>query len=319
MTPLQRFTVRCVRARGAGLVLLILLVLLGCAPSVVFYGDQALRAIVADPGEFQKSLERVAEDEGHSLALEWGSSAELGTGWLEGQLVETSVPVVVLSPYFTLFASELADRYPDVNFIGFAGGASERANLTRVVFDRVPAMEEAGSLVKAWEKAGTDRKAATLFLTNSEMRRAELKALTDSYGSEGVEGINVSRFNAPPDRETVRRAIRDLRAEGVNAFLVFVGSSNRFALELLQSEAVVFATDFATGAVSLDDALLFSIENRLETGLAAALSVVGAGAAGGTVTAHSVIEIGGAYGDPQLTAPVLDDGAGVSRDESERP
>ena len=316
MTPLRRSAAQWTRVRGAGLVILILLVMLGCAPSVIFYGDQALRAIVADPGEFQKSLERVTENEGHRLALEWDSFAELGTGWLEDQLVQRSVPVVVLSPYFSLFASELAETYPDVSFIGFAGGISERANLTRVVFDRVPAMEEAGSLVKAWEEAGTDRRVAALFLTNSEVRRAELEALTDSYGSEGAEGINVSRFNGPPDRETVRRVVRDLRAEGVNAFLVFIGSSNRFALELLQSEAVVIATDFASGAVSLDDALLFSIENRLDTGLAAALSVVGAGVEGGTVTAHSVIEIGGAYADPQLGAPGTDEGSGDSRDES---
>ncbi|MEE8440226.1 MAG: hypothetical protein V3S41_00775 [Spirochaetia bacterium] len=316
MNRLRRFTARRRRVWITGLVIMVLSIMLGCTPSVIFYGDPILRAIVADPGEFRRFLEQAAEDEGRSLALEWDPSVELGTAWLEDRIVHASPAVAVLSPYFSLFASDLAETYADVYFIGFAGGAPEQANLTRVVFDRVPAMEDAGSLVKTWEEAGTDRKAAALFLTNSEMGRAELEALVDSYEGEGVETIRISRFDISPDRETVRRAIRDLRADGVNAFLVFIGPSNRFALELLQSEPVVFATDFASAATSLGDALLFSIENRLDIALASALDAVGAGAEGGIVTVHSRVEIGRAYADPQLSAPPSDESPAVSGDES---
>jgi len=315
VSSLRALAARQSRVRAAVLIILVLSVMFGCTPSVIFYGDQALRAVVPDSEEFAKTLERAADDEGLRLATEWDPSAELSIGWLEDQLALATAPVAVLSPYFSLFASDLADTYTELNFIGFQGGASGRANLTRVVFDRVPAMEDAGSLVRTWEDAGTDRKAAALFLTNSEMRRAELDALTDSYGGEGSEGLSVNRFNAPPDRETVRRVIRDLRAEGVNAFLVFIGPSNRSALEVLHSEAVVLATDFASGATSLGDALLFSIENHLDTGLSAALSAIRAGLEGGTVTAPSVIEIGGAYADPQLGVQAFDESEAEVPDE----
>ena len=315
MSSQRKLTTRRASGRGASLAILVLLVLFGCTPSVVFYGDQALRAIVADSAEFTGALERAADEAGHVLVIEWDPSPELGTAWLENRLQDPPAPVIVLSPYFSLFASELADTYADLDFIGYLGTSSERANLTRVVFNRVPALEEAGVLVRAWEEAGTDRQAAALFLANSDMRRAELEALIGSYGEAGAVGINVHRFASPPDRETVRRAIRDLRADGVNAFLVFIGPSNRFALELLQSEAVVFATDFASTAVTLSDGVLFSIENRMEIGLAAALNSVGAAAGGTVVTADSVVEIGGAYANPQLGAPVQDESTTDPQDE----
>ncbi|MBU8913275.1 MAG: hypothetical protein KOO61_04575, partial [Spirochaetales bacterium] len=299
MSSLRAFAARQSRVRTAVLVIFAQLVTFGCTPGVIFYGDQALRAVVPDSEEFARALQRAADDSGHKLALEWDPSTELTAAWLEDRLAQTDAPLVVLSPYFSLFASDLADTHTELNFIGFGGGASGRANLTRVVFDRVPAMRDAGSLVRTWEDAGADRKAAALFLTDSETRRAELDTLADSYRGEGSEGIRVNRFSAPPDRETVRRVIRDLRAEGVNAFLVFIGPSNRSALEVLQSEAVVFATDFASGATSLGDAVLFSVENHMDTGLTAALNATSAGG-GGTVTALSVIEIGGAYADPQF-------------------
>jgi len=312
-----KLTTRRASGRGASLAILVLLVLLGCTPpSVVFYGDQALWAIVADSAEFTGALEQAADDAGHTLVIEWDPAPELGTAWLENRLQDPPAPVIVLSPYFSLFASELADTYADLNFIGYLGASSERANLTRVVFNRVPALQEAGVLVRAWEEDGTDRQAAALFLTNSEMRRAELAALVGSYGEAGAEAINVQQFASPPDRETVRRAIRDLRADGVNAFLVFIGPSNRFALELLQSEAVVFATDFASTAATLSDGVLFSIENRMEIGLAAALNSVGAAAGGTIVTADSVVEIGGAYANPQLGTPVQDESTTDPQDES---
>lgn len=315
VTSLRQRPTPCRSNRGAAtLSILLLSVMLGCEPSIIFYGDQALRAIIADPAEFQKAMVQMADEEGHRLALEWDPSAELSTAWLEDQLAEVGASVVVLSPYFSLFASELADTHGDVSFIGFSAGASERANLTRVVFNRVPAMEEAGSLVHRWEEAGSGRKAGVLFLTDSETRRAELEALVDSY--DGAGSISVRRFNIAPDREMVRRTIRDFRAEGVNAFLLFAGTSSRFALELLQSEPVVFATDSASAATSLGDALLLSIENRLDSGVAAALRAIVGGAEGGTVTADAVVEIGGAYADPQLGRPVSDEAAADTEDES---
>ena len=304
---------RC-RARAVTLSIVVIWVTLGCTPGVAFYGDQALLATLADRAEFEDDLQQAADNVGQRLAVEWDPSEELATAWLEAQLAQPRAPVVVLSPYFSLFASDFADTHASLRFIAFAGGGSARPNLTRVVFDRLPALENAGVLVRSWEDAAVDRKAAVLYLTNSEVRQTELLTLVSSHGGEGSEVLVVRRFDTPPDRETVRREIRDLRAEGVNAFLVFVGSSNRFALELLQSEPVVFATDFAASAVSLGDALLFSIEERLGTGLEAALSALDSGAGAALVTAPSVVEFGNGYENPQLRSGVPEAGEGERQD-----
>ena len=114
-------------------------------------------------------------------------------------------------------------------------------------------------------------------------------------------------FETLPDRESVRRVIRELMAEGTNAFVVLVGGANRFALEMIQSEPVVFATDFAVSAPRLADSLLFSIEDRMDDGLSRALAELygapgdGQGDSRPVVVASRIVP-GKAYDNPQLEA-----------------
>jgi hypothetical protein len=298
------------RSRATLLALAVILFTLGCAPSVTFFGDQALLATIAERSAFEDSLHQAAEKAGQRLAIRWDPSEQLATSWLEEQLADLQTPVVVLSPYFSLFASEFADAHEDLSIVAFTGGGSDRTNLTRVAFDRISALESAGELVRSWEEAGSDRKAAVLYVAGSDARDRELDALLAAYTGAGSAELAVRRFGTPPDRETVRREIRDLLAEGTNAFLVFAGASNRFALELLRSEPVVFATDFAASATSLDESLLFSIEERLDTGLETALAAINSGDEGQLVTTSSLVAVGRGFENPQLTrAPTADEGA----------
>ena len=145
------------RAWAALAILSVIVLVAGCAPTVVFYGDSAYLAAIVNTDDFESRMERAAADAGQRLVTEWDPSDALATAWLEQSLDEPVAPIVVLSPYFSLFASDVAARYPDISVIAMGGEVSQQANLTRVTFDRVPAFERAGALVRDWVSAGDDR------------------------------------------------------------------------------------------------------------------------------------------------------------------
>ena len=101
--------------------------LAGCAADAVFLADPALAAIVGNNREFEKSLESAAEGLGRRLEVEWDPSDQLGTLWLETRLTQLDVPLVVLSPYFSLFAADIAAEHADAHFVALGAVNSVRA------------------------------------------------------------------------------------------------------------------------------------------------------------------------------------------------
>lgn len=296
------------RFRRLVLTAVIGLALAGCRPTAVFFGDPAFRATVPDPQAFAAVAEQAADEAGYRITVEWDPSEELSTGWLDERLGVTKASVAALSPYFSLFAVDLAEARPDVRFIALGEGGAARANVIRVAYDKVPAMREAGRLISEWEHSSPGRLAAGLFLTDTARRESEKAALVEGYRAAGFSSPHIQEFATLPDRDTVRYHVRELLADGVNAFLVFLGTSDQFALELLQSEPVVFAGTSVMSAPSLYDSLLCSVESPVGIAIGAALNV--ADDDDGVITVSSVVVTGGGYSSPQLSVPEPDGEAG---------
>lgn len=280
-------------------VLALIVLAAGCSPSVVFLGDPALRVAVGDVERFESRVESAGRTVDERVAIEWDPSPELGTTWLEAELSRTDIPTVILSPYFSLFASDFAEASPETRFIAFGEGATGPANLTRVLFDTVPAMEEAARLIAEWESGGDRRRVAVIHLVNSETARDELDALVNAFDAIGARKLPVTQYTAVPTREEVRQELRNLLNQGYTGFLVRIGAANRHAIDLLQTEPVVFATDAASGTRALDDSLLFSIEHPLEEGVEAALMALRLGDAEPVTVAAGIVP-GRALAEPQL-------------------
>lgn len=285
------------------IILVSLLALTACAPDIYFLGDPALAAAIANRDKFEAELERAGREHNYAVEVLWDPSEELGTAWLEEQVQRITADALALSPYFSLFANEMSEARPEISLIAFTGQAAGAANLLRVSFDRVEAFQALGEQAARWELAGESRRVSALFLVDTDAAEDEHAALEEGYRAAAEEVLASRVFGAVPDRDTVRRIIRDQIAAGVNGFIVFLGSANRFALELLQTEPVVFATEHAARAPALNDAVMLSLEYPLATGLSAALEAVRDGEHG-LVRVRAEVVRGGGYERPQLSESV---------------
>jgi hypothetical protein len=227
-------------------------------------------------------------------------SESVGTSWLESRLADTSAPTVALSPYFSLFAADFSREHPERRFVAFYGSGEPAENLVRVVYDREPAYRLAGELLAEWESV-PGRQVAAVAVSETESDRVRLRALREEYLRATVADLEVEEYGADPEREEVSRVMRELLADGVNGFVVLLRSANRIALDILQNEPVVFATEHASYATSLSDALLFTIEDPVDEGLAAALEQL-QGGVGAIVRVNAEVVRGAGYENPQLSA-----------------
>ncbi|MFW6313145.1 MAG: hypothetical protein ACOC2N_04600, partial [Spirochaetota bacterium] len=149
MNPARTSGRSLVRRTLFGLTLLLTaLATSGCRTDVVFIGDPALEATLADPQEFEREI----RDAGRSASLRsevYWPEANLNAIALEPILRELDAGTVALSPYLSLLIPDVAPASPERRFIGYYGLES-LPNLTWVHFDPLPAMNEAGIVLARW-------------------------------------------------------------------------------------------------------------------------------------------------------------------------
>ena len=260
-----------------------LLLFAGCSAELIFVGDPALRATLFAVDEFESGIRRAGRAVSMRTDVFWPAESTLDAIRLEPAIAGHSARVVVLSPYLSLFAGEVASRFPDRHFIGFYGQQG-LPNLTWVHFNRRAAMSEAGRALARWVFEGEGRDA--VILVDESDRSIRDEALDLAAGYEEIAGIAVRQvaFTAP-SRDEVRSRVEALSRGTQRAVIVLLGASTTWALETLRDEALLVGYRFA--AVEEDPArVLFTVRDDLATGIRSAI-----GAPGGRVVVDSLLQL----------------------------
>lgn len=264
------------------LIIAVGVVLVGCAPDVIFVGDPMLEATV-DPDRFEASIGEAGERAGLRTAVVWPQVDSLEALDPEAVIAAADASTIGLSPYLSLFADSIADRFPERTFVSFYEG-QPGANLTRVEFDANAAMREAGEFLAEWVFEATARSASILLDDDRPELAEEARALAEGYRSVAGVDLEIERFADAPTREELRARLDALPATGDVALVVLLAESAPTLFEIARDEQVLLGgRNLPRGP---DEAqVLFTVRDDLARGLAAAL-----GSDGGTVTAQATLE-----------------------------
>ena len=214
------------------LTVLAIILLSGCGYDATFLGDSAL-LVAADPAALSAELRSAARSSGVRLQTIWQPAETLSGGWLDSAAAASDTPFIVLSPFLSVFAEEVASQIPDRTLIAFYGPESTQSNLIRVHFDAIGTMEEVGAYLGRWVSSSPGRAVSALFLEASEQERHEHRVLEQSYVNTATTALETERFAVVPDREQVRQAIGRIPAADERLIVVFLGSATATALEFL--------------------------------------------------------------------------------------
>ena len=259
---------RIAGARAAVPVLLLLLA--GCGPSLLFVGDPVLEATLFDRDQFEQRIERAASQAGYRASVHWPSGGTPAAAGVHQVIGAHGSQVVVLSPYLSLFAAEIVERFPDRRFVGYYG-REPIENLTWVHFDAEPALREAGRVLAEWVFATTGRTAVLVTDGSDPVTRAEGEAIVAGYESVAEVGLEQVVFDSTPVREEVRSRVRAAARDGERVLVVLLGAATGWALEAIRDDDVVVA--YRHGALpDTPGPVLFTIRDDLAAGLSDALT-----------------------------------------------
>lgn len=259
------------------------LVLSGCGTRAVFLADAALAAAV-DRAAFGAEIDRAGREHGLRVAVEWPQSNELEGSAVEALVAGRPEPVVFLSPYYSLFASEAAAGLQEPTagaeppradgpvrasllVVAYYGPQTDEPGLVRISYDGTSAFEEAGRRVGEWLFDAPGRRAALLTASAGTRERDDSESFRRAYEASTGLALDVRSFDAYPGREETRAATRDLLAAGATAVVVLLGPSTRYALEVLQAEAIPVGIRGPL-VPGLEGLTLFVVEDSLSDGVA---------------------------------------------------
>lgn len=262
--------------------------LAACAPDVVFVGDPVLEATV-EPGSFEASIEEAVAQTGARSRVIWPQADSLEALDPQAVVAATDAPTVGLSPYLSLFAPSIADRFPDRTFVAFSSGPA-KPNLTRVEFDATAAMREAGELLAAWVFDAGSRSATLLYDASRPAVAEHARALTEGYRRVAGVDLETERYASAPTREELRARLEALPVAGEVAVVALLGERTATLFDLARDEELLLAgRNMALPA--REGRVLFSVRDDLALGLAEAL-----GSPGGTLVVEAVLEASPATG-----------------------
>ena len=259
--------------RASVLIAVSLAVVLGaCAPDVVFIGDPMLRATV-DPARFEASMETATARVGRRSRVLWPEAGSLEALDPEAAVAATEVEAIGLSPYLSLFAPSIAERFPERTFVAFIRGPAA-PNLSRVRFDASAALREAGELLAGWVFDASSRSAALLVDESRPELADEARAVADGYVAVAAVELTTHAFNGPPTREELRARLDALPAAGEVALVVLLGERTGTLLEIARDEELLLGGRNLGGRAD-GERVLFTVRDDLALGLAEALESPG--------------------------------------------
>lgn len=246
------------------------LALTGCGPQLLFVGDPVLETTLFDRDGFERRVNRAASTAGYRALVFWPPQPSLETMNVFSAIEAHGAEVVVLSPYLSLMADEIAARLPHLSFVGYYG-REVIPNLTWIRFDPAPALRDAGRLVAEWVFAGAGRRAVMFVDETNPVAREEAAAFAAGYDAQAEVGLERIAFSATPAREDVRTRVRSVARDGDRALVLMLGSATGWALEAARDEDVKVVIRHAAMPDPPGQVLLV-VQDDLAAGLSAALA-----------------------------------------------
>jgi DNA-binding LacI/PurR family transcriptional regulator len=263
---------------------------------MLYAGDPAQYASLADPSDFERNMRRAGADERYRVLFEWSEGRTLDQIDAISLVAATAPDVLVLSPYLSLLAAEIAEAYPDLPIVAFAAAEqlTSVATITRVLVSYEAGLREAGAFLAEWVSGGPDRSVVLIVSSGGIPNTGsadDRQAIESSYME--AAGVPVSTVEVParPTRESVRAAVQRIETTENTAVVVLLdGVAAGWALEFLQTEPVWLVL---RGAVRPDGPLnvLATVHADPASGVAEAL-----GNPGTTVTTPARLTVVGAAG-----------------------
>ncbi|MFW5776689.1 MAG: hypothetical protein ACOCZB_05315 [Spirochaetota bacterium] len=257
-------------------------VLTGCAPDVAFIGDPVLEAVV-DPDRFEASIDAAVTETGARSRVIWPAVSSLEALDPQAVVASADASTIGLSPYLSLFAASIAERFPKRTFVAFSAGPTA-GNLTRVEFDASVAMREAGEFLAEWVFEASPRSASVLLDAGRPVLAEEARSLARGYRSVAGVDLEVVRFAEAPTREDLRARLDALPVTGQVALVALLGEATPELFELTRDEPILLAGRNLSDRGE-EDRILFVVRDDLARGLAAAI-----GSADETVVVQATFE-----------------------------
>lgn len=200
----------------------------------------------------------------------------------------------VVGPLLSLEADGFVDGFPKVRFVLVGGGPTESAGsrVTRVVFDRTEAYRTAGACARLFLAGGPAGATLGVLVPSEDGTAAsheEVRAFLEGAGPEGARAV-MRVIDGPIEPAKVRKAVEELRREGVELFLPRLAGHDVTCLEALaDSGACAVTADWEVSGAFAQQVFL-SVEERAIDGIARGLARSGKG--GGTVEGTVVLVCG---------------------------
>jgi hypothetical protein len=264
--------------------------LFGCAADAVFIGDLALMA-VADPQQFEREIVSAGREAGSRVQVVWQSTDTLGDPWLDSVVSHVTADIVILSPYFSAFASDLGSRLPETQFVAFYGPDTGPENVFRVRFDANDAMDELGAYLGEWVFAQSGRSVSALAYATDSASRSEFRVLAESYREDTGLDLDSRSFESLPDRDQVRISVERIVASGEHLVVAFLGSATSYALEALLGHSASAIVRHGVGDPSGEGGIHGVVQDDLSSGVRAALRALSNAEPGRSVTVPSVLRL----------------------------
>ncbi len=200
----------------------------------------------------------------------------------------------VVGPLLSLEAAGFMDGFPRVRFVIIGGRPTESggATVTRVAFDRTQAYRTAGECARLSLAEGPQGGRVGVIEVSASAGEAgsrapeddEVRAFLEGVGP-GTTGAIVRGIEGPVDAAKVRKAVEEMRREGVEIFLPRLGGYDPSCLEALGDLGGSAVTADWEVSRAFPRQVFLSVEERTIDGIARGLtkSRKGGGAVEGTV------------------------------------
>jgi hypothetical protein len=193
----------------------------------------------------------------------------------------------VVGPLLSLEAAGFVNGFPRVRFVIVGGppGAGDAPNVTRLAFDRTDAYRLAGEGAQLSLAEGpSGGRLGVLAAGNAAAAAAEdeVRAFLEGAGSEGGRAV-VRGVEEPADAAKVKRAVEEMRGEGVEIFLPRLAGLDAACLEALRDAGGCAVTADWEASDAFPRQVFLSIEERTIDGIGLCLGGQDGGVVKGTV------------------------------------